>query len=88
MFSEIVVEAPNHDCDIVIKIGGKDLVLQLRPSNADLNYNGSLDIIFPQDNLITCWEGDDMKDAPAPNENRQHERIAKQIVAELPGDWE
>ena len=67
-FKEINVDVPDHDCDILIKFpGGKVLTVQLRPGNADVNCNGSLDIVLPENQLVTCWEGIDMKDAEAPN---------------------
>jgi hypothetical protein len=95
-FKEIVVELPAHDCDVVVVFpGGEKIVLQARPSNADTKrdrsiYNGSLDFILPRDTHVTAWIGDEMKPSPQASPdcpNRQHERIAKQIVVELPGDY-
>jgi len=83
-YSEISVKVPDHDSDVAIVFpNGKKLLIQCRPSNAEVNYNGSLDIILPYDNIVTCWRGDDMEAAPAV-ENRQYERRAKQLVTELP----
>jgi hypothetical protein len=88
-FQEIRVDLPQHDADVVIVFpGGKELTVQARPSNADVNYNGSLDIILPDDQLVTAWQGDDMEDSVAPVEGRQHERRAKQLVTDLPGEYE
>lgn len=87
-FTEKRIKLPRHDCDVILVFpGGKELTIQMRSSNADVNYNGSLDIILPENQLVTAWEGDDMKDSKAPNKRRQHQRIAKQFVAELPGDY-
>ena len=87
-FKEIVVDVPKHDCDVLIRLpGGKQITVQLRPSNADVNYNGSLDIILPENNLVTCWRGDDMDASVAPDSKQPHERFCKQLVAELPGDY-
>ena len=85
LWSEVNVQVPDHDCDIHIKLtNGKTVTVQLRPSNADVNYNGSLDIILPEDTVVTCWEGDDMQAAKAVSARRQHERMTKQLVLELP----
>lgn len=82
-FTEIHQEAPDHDCDFIINFpGGKQLVIQLRPSNADEDYNGSLDFILPYNMNIVCFKGDDLQVADvvvSPNN-----LFAKQIVAELP----
>lgn len=84
-FSTIPVKLPDHDCDVEIVFpSGHKVVVQVRPSNADIDYEGSLDFILPYDMAVTCWKGDDMEDAPelcAP-----HIRQAKQLVAEIPGD--
>jgi len=87
-FKEINVNVPKHDCDVVITFpGGETLTVQLRPSNADVNYNGSLDIILPRDQWVTNWEGDDMQ--PAKGARRQAcTRYAKQLVTDLPGDYD
>lgn len=83
--SEIKVHIPYHDCDVILVFpNGKELAVQLRPSNADVHYNGSLDIILPEDTCVTCWKGDDMEAAPAAGSNIPHERIAKQLVLQLP----
>jgi hypothetical protein len=85
MFEEKIVVAPDHDFDVVIKFpGGKNLTIQARPSNADINYNGSLDIILPDDDNVTCWRGDDMEPSVQVG-NRPEVRLAKQLVMELPG---
>ena len=80
------IEAPTHDFDVTIRFpNGKTVQVQARPSNADVNYNGSLDFILPDNACVTCWIDDDMRDAPPFNgEDRPHERLAKQLVTELP----
>ena len=60
------------------------MTIQARPSNADVNYNGSLDIILPDDQCVTNWKGDDMEAAPG-IKGQAHTRKAKQLVTELPG---
>lgn len=86
---ETRVAVPKADHDVVIVLpGGKELTVQLRPSNADVNYNGSLDIILPDDDVVTCWRGDDMEAAPKGKGCRAHERLAKQLVTELPGKYD
>jgi hypothetical protein len=83
-FKAIHVKAPKHDFDVVIQFpNGTELVIQARPSNADINYNGSLDIILPDDTPVTCWKGDDMEAAPK-DRRLEHVRRAKQLVCELP----
>lgn len=87
-FKSIPVKLPKHDCDVVIEFpGGKTLTIQARPSNADTNYNGSLDIILPDNQVVTNWEGDDMK--PAMQSGKQAcTRFAKQLVTDLPGEYD
>lgn len=86
-FKTIKVEMPLHDCDVeVIFPGGKTVTIQARPSNADVNYNGSLDIILPDDQHVTNWQGDDMTPAKGVK-GEPHTRIAKQLVTDLPGDY-
>ena len=90
-FEEKLVVMPNHDCDVVLEFpGGDRVVIQARPSNADVDYNGSLDFILPGNQGVTCWVGDDLEPAPQlnPGKARQHERIAKQLAMELPGLYE
>lgn len=87
-FKEIRVVAPIHDADVIIELpGGEEITVQLRPSNADENYNGSLDVILPHDTSVVCWKGDDMEDSPQDG-NKPNCRIAKQLVCELPGDYD
>lgn len=81
-FKTIQVEMPHHDCDVLLTFpSGKTVIIQVRPSNADINYNGSLDIILPNDQLVTNWQGDM---SPAPAARQDHTRKAKQLVTELP----
>ena len=89
-FKTIQVQLPKHDADVVIVFpGGDKLLVQARPSNASEDHNGSLDIILPRDECITCWRGDDMEDAPMMvGGTGAHERLAKQLVTVLPGDYD
>ncbi len=88
-FKDFQIDLPNHDCDVTIRFpGGKELVVQVRPSNGDIDYNGSLDIILPDNTVVTNWVGEDMEAAPVGNGCREHERFARQLVMELPGDYE
>ena len=81
--TEIHQEAPDHDCDFIINFpGGKQLVIQLRPSNAALDYNGSLDVILPYSMNIGCYKGDDLEEADVLGQ--PNHLFAKQIIAELP----
>lgn len=88
MFKEIVVDLPSCDADVVLRFPGKKdlLYIQLRPSNADVGYNGSLDIVLPGNQAVTNWEGDNMK-AAEPVNGIEHIRLARQLVVELPGDY-
>jgi len=82
-FSEKKIKVPNHDCDLVLVFpSGKEITIQARPSNADVDYNGSLDIILPEDQVVTNWKGDNME--PAPASKLPQCRKAKQLVMELP----
>lgn len=84
-FTEKRITMPNSDCDVVLAFpGGKELLIQARPSNADVGYNGSLDIILPDNQPVTNWEGDDMKAARSVR-GQAHTRFAKQLVTELLG---
>lgn len=83
-YKQIMVEVPEHDFDLIIRFpNGKEVVVQARPSNADVDYKGSLDIILPEDQAVTNWQGDDME-AAKPVRGQAHTRIAKQLVTELP----
>lgn len=83
-FKTIDVKMPKHDCDVVLTFtSGKRITLQARPGNADIDYNGSFDIILPDDQVVTCWRGDDMEPAKRVGKH-EHERKAKQLVIELP----
>lgn len=83
-FKSIQIDAPDHDFDLtIVWPNGEEITIQARPSNADVNYNGSLDIILPRNQAVTNWEGDEMK--PAKSVHGQDEtRLAKQLVMELP----
>ena len=83
-FTEQRIEVPSHDHDVIVVLpNGKEVTLQLRPSNADDNYNGSLDLVLPDNQAVTCWQGDDMDAAPEVGEC-EHIRLAKQFAMELP----
>ena len=63
-FKDIPVKIPAHDCDVTLIFpNGKQLIVQCRPSNAEGDYPGSLDIILPDNQWVTNWEGDEMKPA-------------------------
>jgi hypothetical protein len=85
-FTEQTVKIPANDHDVhIIFPNGKEITIQVRPSNADVNYNGSLDIVLPENQAVTMWYGDDME--PAPQLPGHPEiRSAKQLVMEMP--WE
>ena len=85
MSKDIIVKVPDEDCDIILKFSsGKKVVIQARPSNADINYSGSLDIILPRKQVVILWKNFDMAEAPAIDSERQFMRLTKQIVTELP----
>jgi hypothetical protein len=89
IFSNIEVDVPQYDCDITLKFpSGKVIVIQARPSNAEADYNGSLDFILPENMGVTNWIGDDMEPAPMVDDGvvsgADHYRLAKQLVIELP----
>lgn len=85
-FTATRLEVPDHDNDIELVFrSGKRILIQCRPSNADVDYNGSLDIILPDNMVVTNWFGDDMQPAPATGVGiHDCERMAKQLVLELP----
>lgn len=77
--------AKASDSDVVLRFpSGKEITIQVRYSNGDVNYEGSLDIILPKPTLVTNWVGVDMEPAQAPNPERQHERTGSQLVLEIP----
>jgi hypothetical protein len=81
----IKVVMPDRDVDIMLCFGGQIVVIQARPTNAEENYHGSLDVILPEPKLVTNLVGESMKASYAPNKGRPHERYADQLVMELPG---
>ena len=84
-FKEIKVKIPQFDCDVTLIFpSGKEVVIQARPSNADVNYNGSLDIILPDNQVVTNWWGDDMQPAVPSEGCSACDLLAKQLVTELP----
>lgn len=60
---EKVIVLPENDFDLtIVTPTGKTITIQSRPSNGDgPNYAGSLDIILPQDEWVTCWKGENME---------------------------
>lgn len=83
------VEVPNHDCDINLHFpDGQIVSIQIRPSNAEADYKGSLDFILPKNQGVTNWIGDDMEPAPMVDDGvvsgAGHFRLAKQLVTEIP----
>lgn len=86
-FTEIHVATPANDCDIRIDLcTGDAIVVQVRPSNAGENYEGSLDIILPREMDVTCFEGDDLEPAKSPHPCMPHARFTKQLVMEIPSE--
>lgn len=85
-FETYDLKVPEFDCDIVLNFpSGKSIAIQCRPSNADTGYNGALDIIVPEAQIVTLWTGNDMDPAPAFKKNNDHIRTGvNQIVLEIP----
>lgn len=85
-FTTKSIKLPKYDCDIELTFpSGKTITIQSRPSNADTDYDGSLDILLPDPQTVTCWQGDDMEPAPAYDKKNTHIRTnVSQIVLELP----
>ncbi len=84
-YGHMAIDVPDIDYDITLRFPtGKEIEIQTRPSNATETSRGSLDIILPTDQAVTCWEGDDMQPAPAYDWPMDHVRIAKQLVLDLP----
>jgi hypothetical protein len=84
-FKTKLVRVPDCDCDITLVFPSKEeITIQCRPSNADENYKGSLDILLPNNTNVICWEGDDMTPARATHPDLPEGRYAKQLCIELP----
>lgn len=80
-FTERRIKMPKHDADVVLVFpGGQELLIQARPSNADGDYPGSLDIVLPDDQAVTNWKGDDMANAPQVRGGRAHEPRQKSTI--------
>lgn len=77
--------APDHDFDLNIKFpSGKVVSIQARPSNADDDgYNGSLDIVLPENQPVTNWLLERMEPAPLVD-NLPECHNAGQLGMELP----
>lgn len=77
----MVVNVPTDNCDVILSFpNGKEIVVQCRPQNADINYNGSLDICFPENETLTLWK-DDMEDADILDHSSF---LGNQLTMELP----
>ncbi|RDJ34917.1 MAG: hypothetical protein DWQ19_08770 [Crenarchaeota archaeon] len=63
-FTTQTVKMPENDCDVILQFpSGKEVLIQARPTNAEEDYDGSLDIILPEDMPVINWQGDDMEPA-------------------------
>ena len=80
-----VIKIPKSgDWDVILEFSnGETLEIEGRKSNSDTNYNGSLDIILPNNTNVTLFEGDNLKNA-VPDTKIKNCLLAKQLVAELP----
>ena len=82
------VNIPDDDIDVTLVFpSGKKVVIQARPSNGHTDedgnvYNGSLDIILPEENSVTVWSGVYMQDSKETDD--ANTRLGDQIVLELP----
>lgn len=88
-FTTDVINIKEHDQDIILRWPmGQEITIQVRTSNADEGgYAGSLDIILPDDALVTTWEGDEMKPSAAPDARHPEIRLAKQLVLSMDDSW-
>lgn len=84
-FRVVEVNVPDCDCDILLLFprNRQKMTIQVRPSNADLNYAGSLDILLPEEQPVTMFLGEDMEPAEKVG-NKEHVRTTDQITMELP----
>jgi len=77
-FTNKEVKIPSHDSDVnLILPNGRVIILQFRPSNADIDTNGSLDIILPECQDMVVYENDYLENSSCVNK-------VKQITTELP----
>lgn len=84
-YTQRTIKVPEIDCDFFLKFpSGKVVQIQCRPSNADVDYNGSLDIILPDNQYVINWKGDHMAPSKASSKKIPYERFAKQLCTELP----
>jgi hypothetical protein len=85
--AELKVNVSDGDADVVLVFpDGQEMVIQLRPSNADTDYNGTMDIILPRNQSVVNWIGENMEEAPAMNPDKPHIREARHLYTELPYD--
>lgn len=79
------IHLPEADCDIVLVFpNGEELELQHRPSNADVDYNGSFDIILPHNTPVFTYLGDNLEPSKCAYVGQEHMRRCKQIVFAIP----
>ena len=79
------ITIPDGDNDVILVFpNGKEIHIQIRPSNADVNYNGSLDICLPDQNIMTAWSDMDLTAAPCGKDGKEHIRLVQQIALEIP----
>jgi hypothetical protein len=79
------ITIPDQDNDVVLVFpNGKEVHIQIRPSNADVNYNGSLDICLPDQNMMTAWSDMDLTASPCGKDGQEHIRLVQQIALEIP----
>lgn len=88
-FATVIVDVPVTDCDVRLRFpGGKEeLVVQCRPSNADVGYNGSLDVYLTTPQRVASYRDGELTPTVPAHPLRQHERVTQQLVMELPGEY-
>jgi hypothetical protein len=85
IYKNIRIRVPDtidFDIDVVFP-NGKTLQIQCRPSNASYNYNGSLDVILPDNQVVGTYFGNDLQKSKSVN-CAGHLRLAQQLITELP----
>lgn len=79
------ISIPDGDNDVILVFpNGKEIHIQIRPSNADTNYNGSLDICLPEPATVTTWQDMDLTDSTRTLAGREHIRTVQQLSMEIP----
>ena len=75
---DIHIKIPKYDSNVNIELpDGNILLLQFRPSNADIDTRGSFDIILPKRQDIVIYKSDSLTKPVFVNR-------VKQITTELP----